>query len=274
MLIDPRTLLAKKMAALGSHGMALFLDYDGSTANINPVPQAVRVPPEFQSTVYTLHEQLGGALAFVTGRDLLYMDTLAFPHRKLPLSVGHGSHIRYANEPAKEIARPIDGTLIDSISPAHTSHLLTLEVETKPFGARALHFRQEPASGPYVLEAAKAIVREYNERKKEGPDAMIHAGKHVYEIASIEASKGHAIGLFLAHPTFASRTPVYFGDQPADESAMEVVNAHNGIAVGVGVDAPSIAQFRIARPADCHMILGAVAKAFVLRLGYQQAKPT
>ncbi|MDP2022668.1 MAG: trehalose-phosphatase, partial [Hydrogenophaga sp.] len=47
---------------------ALFLDFDGTLAELAPRPDEVVVPRELVALLERLHAQLDGALALVTGR--------------------------------------------------------------------------------------------------------------------------------------------------------------------------------------------------------------
>ncbi|MFO7855280.1 MAG: trehalose-phosphatase, partial [Paracoccaceae bacterium] len=51
-------------------GDALFLDFDGTLADLGPDPDAVFAPPELAAALPRLAARLGGALAVVSGRGL------------------------------------------------------------------------------------------------------------------------------------------------------------------------------------------------------------
>ncbi len=47
---------------------ALFLDFDGTLADLAPRPELVQVEPELVGTLRLLYDRLEGALAIVSGR--------------------------------------------------------------------------------------------------------------------------------------------------------------------------------------------------------------
>jgi len=64
--------------------------------------------------------------------------------------------------------------------------------------------------------------------------------------------KGVAVLSILAHAEHyvgAAALPYYFGDAPNDLEAMLIVAHEGGLSIGVGPDAPEVAQVRLA---DCH----------------------
>ena len=51
-------------------GDALFLDFDGTLAEIGPDPEAIWLPEPMHRDLEMLAQRLGGALAILSGRDL------------------------------------------------------------------------------------------------------------------------------------------------------------------------------------------------------------
>ena len=72
---------------------ALFLDIDGTLLDMARTPEAVRVPVELQTALAQLHEALGGALAFVSGRPLAGIDRLFMPLQTAAVGC-HGAEVR------------------------------------------------------------------------------------------------------------------------------------------------------------------------------------
>src|SRR5690349_7304883 len=74
---------------------ALFLDIDGTLAELANVPDAVRIDEELAGALPKLAQELSGALALVTGRAITSADKL-FPTLKLPMAGQHGCERRDA----------------------------------------------------------------------------------------------------------------------------------------------------------------------------------
>ena len=62
--------------------IALFLDFDGTLAEIAPRPDAVQVEPGLVQTLERLRTRLDGALAIVTGRPVSVIDAFLAPARR------------------------------------------------------------------------------------------------------------------------------------------------------------------------------------------------
>ncbi|MES2943278.1 MAG: trehalose-phosphatase, partial [Pseudomonadota bacterium] len=74
---------------LSAHS-ALFLDFDGTLAEIALQPELVEVAPDLPALLGELSRQLGGALAIITGRRLADIDHFLAP-LVLPVAAEHGA---------------------------------------------------------------------------------------------------------------------------------------------------------------------------------------
>src|SRR5438128_6949954 len=81
---------------------ALFLDVDGTLLDLAATPDAVEVPGDLTAALSTLHCILGGAIAFVSGREIAVLDRLFTPVR-LPAAGQHGAELR--DSPSGEVVR-------------------------------------------------------------------------------------------------------------------------------------------------------------------------
>src|SRR5262245_4197791 len=76
---------------------ALFLDFDGTLADLAPRPELVQAEPELVGTLRALHTCLDGALAIISGRPVAELDHFLQPLR-LPAAGVHGAEFRNIGE--------------------------------------------------------------------------------------------------------------------------------------------------------------------------------
>ena len=118
---------------------ALFLDFDGTLTELAPRPEAVRVASGLVPTLSSLHAQLGGALAIVTGRPEADIDGFLAPLR-LPLASEHGAQYRLADTSLPAIAPPDLAPVLHAAQALAARHPELL-VEHKRVSV-ALHYRR------------------------------------------------------------------------------------------------------------------------------------
>lgn len=216
---------------------ALFLDFDGTLADLAPEPGAVRVEQGLISTLAALYEILGGALAIVSGRRLVDLDHFLTPLR-LPAAFEHGSQLRRASGEIIRLATPDLAQALDAAQALARRHPGLL-VEPK-VASVALHYRHAPELEPLCREVlAQAVGR--------SRDLELISGKCVLEIKQAGIDKGRAIEIFMGEAPFAHRQPVFAGDDVTDEAGFAAVQRLHGVAVKVGAG-PSVAQFSCASP--------------------------
>lgn len=236
---------------------ALFLDVDGCLIDLAPAPDAVSVPAALLARLDELHERLDGALALVSGRAIVTLDTLFAPSRFNAAGL-HGAEHRHigvrsvASEPAPGLERLHDDAV--RLAAIYDGAL----VEHKG-SAIALHWRQAP-------DAEHAMQAFATHSLSQLPGYRLQHGKQMVELLpgnSDEggADKGEAITTFLETPHFAGRLPVFAGDDLTDESGFEVVNARGGISVLVGDRGPSNARYWLRDPAAVRAWLGVPGEA-------------
>ncbi|MDB5886191.1 MAG: trehalose 6-phosphatase [Polaromonas sp.] len=215
--------------------MALFLDFDGTLVALAPQPEGVQVPHGLTAILATLHRQLDGALALVSGRRLLDLDNFLAP-LLLPAAGEHGAQRRTA-----------DGLLVSAPQPALEQvlqageNLVTrypaLRLERKNL-ALSLHYRQAPELEGLCLQVMREAVA-----RSTGLDLM--QGKCVIDLKPAGFSKGTAIAFFMSEAPFSGRTPVFAGDDVTDEAGFEAVQRLGGHGIKVG-PGPTAAHYRCA----------------------------
>ncbi|WP_459616555.1 trehalose-phosphatase [Bordetella sp. 2513F-2] len=226
---------------------ALFLDLDGTLAEIRPDPAQVAVPGDTLATLARLARALQGALAVLSGRAGEELDRLLHP-LVLPHGANHGAVRREAG--GRVTALPAPASL-----PAVTAQLRDavagwsgVRLEPKPHGV-AVHYRQAPERAA----AVDALVREM--ARAHAPDYAVQPGKMVVELRPAGADKGEALRSFMRSPPYAGRTPVMVGDDVTDEAAFAAAQDLGGYGVKVG-PGETAARWRLADPAAVAAWLG------------------
>ena len=232
---------------------ALFLDFDGTLAEIAPRPDAVQVEPGLVETLERLRDRLGGALAIVTGRPVSVIDGFLAP-AQLDAAGLHG------------VERRVGGALSGARAEDHPElrrQVERLHAESRPLdkvliedkGASvAVHWRLAKADD---AARAEALVKDAAEAL--GGAYRLQLGKAVGEIVPAQATKAQAIRAFLEQPPYAGRRPVFFGDDRTDEIAFASVTEDGGIAIRVG-DGETVASRRLPDPTAVRALLRAWAE--------------
>ncbi|MDE2148560.1 MAG: trehalose-phosphatase [Gammaproteobacteria bacterium] len=217
---------------------ALFLDFDGTLAEIAPRPDQVRVDAGLPGLLERLSRALDGAVAVITGRPLQQIDALLAPLR-LPGAGLHGAQLRPLTDAAVQLDdHPDIATArrrLNACKPAD-DHVW---IEDKG-AVLSLHFRDAPQAAEASRRAVEAAAR--------GLDVDVMAGKSVYEVRPHGVDKGAAIRLLMSTPVFGGRRPVFAGDDVTDEDGFAVVRSLGGLTVKVG-RGDTGAQWRCVNPA-------------------------
>jgi trehalose 6-phosphate phosphatase len=216
---------------------ALFLDIDGTLAELAHVPDAVRIDQELAAALPRLVRDLGGAIALVTGRAITSADML-FPGLKLPMAGQHGCERRDANGTIHMHAPRRDtyarlSKLLKKLAKRHPQ--LMLEVKGASI---ALHYRATPHLAGHVHRTLRRSLR-----KNEG--YRLQPGKMLLEVRPDNHDKGTAIEDFMAESPFAGRLPVFVGDDLTDEHGFATVERLGGWTIKVGPGRTE-ARFRLA----------------------------
>lgn len=218
-------------------GTALFLDFDGTLVDLADQPETVQVPPDLVSLLGQLSQQLGGALAIVSGRKLADLDHFLTP-LQLPAAAEHGAHYRQADGSQVQAASPDLGPVIRQVLALAECHA-GLRAEVKA-SCVALHYRHAPQ-----LEAlAWQVMRHAADSH---PGLSLLSGKQVFEIKPTHVSKGRAIEDFMQLNPFAGRHPLFVGDDMTDEAGFTAVQALGGSAIKVGTG-DTLARYRCSDP--------------------------
>jgi trehalose 6-phosphate phosphatase len=222
---------------LARQGTALFLDFDGTLADLAPQPEAVQIAGDLVPMLRDLSSHLGGALAIVSGRPLHDLDQFLSPLR-LPAAAEHGAQRRQVDGRVLGMTPPdLEATLRAARALAGRHPGLRLEIKTATV---ALHYRHAPELESLCLQVLSGAVGDT-------PGVELLRGKFVFEVKPTGVSKGTAIAAFMHEAPFAGRVAVFAGDDVTDEAGFSVVQSMGGFGVKVGEGA-TLANHRCASP--------------------------
>ena len=212
---------------------AIFLDLDGTVAELVAHPDLVQVDRSTLRMLETLSEKVGRALAVVSGREIAVVDRLLRP-LVLPVAGVHGLERRDARGIIHSRDAGDISSIISDLEKA-IGHEAGVVIERKP-GAIALHYRLRPELERRCRDIVLGVVGKH-------PDLRLLQGKMVYEIMPRGSDKGDAIQAFLSESPFLGRRPIFAGDDITDEAGFSAVNARNGVSIKIG-GGESGARFR------------------------------
>lgn len=204
---------------------ALFLDLDGTLLDIAASPESVLVPKHLVEVLAALRNQLGGAVAILSGRSLRTIDRLLHP---LLISAG-GEHGAVLRLPGGDVAEADASTIV----PIHWRQMIhrTAEawpgvlVEEKSHGL-ALHYRANPAFGVPVTALLEQLV-------ESDPSFEILPALMARELRHRSINKGAALRRLMKNETFEGRLPLFIGDDVTDEDAIAAAEQMGGIGLRV-----------------------------------------
>ncbi len=228
--------------ALSPSQHALFLDFDGTLADIAPHPSAVQVHTSMVSTLHSIYHLFGGAVAIVSGRSVADIDTFLSP-LVFPVAGEHGAQWR---NPQGDFFELDDTTFASVLEPiVQAAEVLvqqhgTLLLERKTVGF-ALHYRMAPALYTLCWNTLLPMVQRTSL-------LALMRGKYVMEVVPSAVDKGTAIGSLMQLPPFLGRTPIFIGDDVTDEAGFAAVQSAGGYGIKVGAG-PSVALHRCPNPA-------------------------
>lgn len=226
---------------------ALLLDLDGSLIELAPSPEQIHVPDALLALLHTLHQQLHGALACISGRSY---DNLGawLGCAGIDLVGSHGAEIGSALAPDvrwAEWAAQCMQNLQTRFPP--------LLVEVKPHGM-AIHWRNCP-------QAEKLVRWWVNQHLSAFPEHHATAGKCVVELHASHCNKGDAVTQLMRDKKYVQRLAIYIGDDTTDLAAFAAVKALGGWAIAVGPKTASAADFVLPHPAACQQWLLQLSKS-------------
>lgn len=222
---------------LDPDSIALFLDVDGTLLDICDTPSAVKADDELIAMLRACFENLGGAMALVSGRSVAEVDRIFSPE-VFPTAGAHGAEIRASglqfdgstNQSLPEFAI----AELESFASRHDGVLLEMKR-----GGASLHYRLAPEAELQSRQLVSDLLRDL------GDSYRLIAGKKVFELAPADHNKGAAISAFLEVSPFGGRRPVFIGDDVTDEDGFIIVNDLAGVSIRVGDSGQTAAAYSL-----------------------------
>ena len=223
---DPREILQ-------SYGtVSLFLDFDGTLADIAATPESVSVNEDTKILLQQLNSKKMFSLAIITGRPIDEVDNFLSP-LLLPIAGKHGAEIR--NGPKKvKFNIPIKlERIVKKFESFSNNHPRTF-IENKGSNI-AFHYRNSDLTDNEVQAWAKQNINLQNKFK-------CIFGKKVCEVIPIQINKGLAIKYFMELEQFKNGFPIFIGDDATDEDGFKFINQAGGLSIKVGESGGSEAK--------------------------------
>jgi trehalose-phosphatase len=253
MIATAAALITVALARRAGRTLALLCDYDGTLAPLAPHPRLARLPDTTRAVLERLARRPRVFLAVLSGRELadlrelVDLDGLCYAGTSgLEIDM-RGRRVTHPR--AEEFATwlPEPAAALESVVAGFGGAW----VERKRLGL-SIHFRQVAAGQVEPLQAAIAAAT--------APWAAAWrsvAGPRVVELVPREGwTKGDAVHAILENCGSEDMLPVYAGDSANDAEAMAAVAAAGGLSLGIGREAPPIANVLFASPEEYAAWLG------------------
>jgi trehalose 6-phosphate phosphatase len=215
---------------------ALFLDIDGTIAEIVARPRDVVPDAELTSILERAVAIMDGRVAVLTGRSIEDADGI-LEGRVVSVGAVHGLMRRMPDGAVTTTtAGPVRLSEAKRLLLAFAQTLPGVLVEDKGL-SMALHYRQVPDAASAVSAATGRIARTAG--------LVVQAGSMVSEVRAAGPDKGDSLEEFLNVPPFAGFMPVMVGDDLTDECAFAAADRLGGYGILVGPPRPSAARYRL-----------------------------
>lgn len=229
-----------------TESVLVCLDFDGTLAEFNTDPYAVRAHPEALAAIETLLSLPHTEVAVLTGRHLEGLAEVLPETPSLQELVRVGSH---GAEPGPTL-EPEDAAYLERIG-SELERIATppAYVEEKPY-QRVLHVAPLAASDP---ERARDLLRAAS--SLDTGSRPVTPGHNVVEFSAVAVTKGS----WLAQRKRDFAATFFAGDDTTDETAMAVLNQGPDVGVKVGRQ-ESAARYRVAGVSEMAQLLTQLAR--------------
>lgn len=211
-----------------TRALSLFLDFDGTLIDIASRPDAVTVPQDLLPLLSSLHGQLNGAVAIVSGRPLPDLLRL-LPQCPVALVAEHGAIIRTPQGRQGPLGRR--RTVPKAVADHVRSEIAGLDgvlLEEKQ-SCLTVHYRQAPEHH----DAIEAILTRAMLR---WPAFRISTAKMALELRPRGLDKGTAVQRLMQFEPYRGRVPLFIGDDATDEDGIRACLLMGGRGMRVPQD--------------------------------------
>ena len=241
--------------------VAWFFDLDGTLIHAKPGENAgVPADTALQDMLNRLSAQSGGAVAVVTGRPRVFVESL-LPRRDYASGVEHGAILQEVPQGDWKRRSKVTKETLDRIRAVLEDRIRGIEgaqVEDHKEGTLTVEFTA--AAHPEKLaDELEAAIKAYLAAQGGEPIDVLKAvvpGNCVIELLPQGAGKAAAVDHLMASAPFTGRIPVFCGDSAGDAGAMARVKELGGIAIGIGPKAPSCRDIHFPDVAAMRAFLG------------------
>lgn len=236
----------------GSERLRLFLDYDGTLAELAPTPEYVEPDQELVDLLHQLSREPCTRIALISGRRLSHVQKLV-PLPGILLAGTYGIELQTPQgERIDRLEYDAIRPALAQIKPCWAGLIADREgffLEDKGWSL-ALHARfADPQEAEQVLTAARHDATAVMDAGD--PHLFRLLGGHKFlELGPHLANKGASVEYLLDRWPWPGAQLLYLGDDDKDEEAFEVIQSHGGIAIIVGREPrESCADFFLKSPA-------------------------
>lgn len=237
----------------------LLSDFDGTLAEFNIDPAAVRLPETRQVLLQTLAAHADITLGIVSGRRIVDMRQRSGAGLSAFYAGLHGLEIegpglRFMHN-AAALAAPVL-RILESEARVATGDLAGVFIEDKGL-SMVLHVRAaSTADRRHAITRFRALAQPY---LNDGILRVLPGDETIELLPNIEWTKGDAVRCILRHVEAQRKVPVwpvYIGDDATDEDAFEAIG-EGGLTIGVS-NRPAGASFRVPDPEAVECFLRAI----------------
>jgi trehalose 6-phosphate phosphatase len=227
---------------------ALFLDFDGTLADLTDEPDQARLPAATRRVLKTLARRPRARLFFISGRrrsDLV--KRVRLPGCEYLGLFGFEGTARAGAARSAAIDR------LREQAEAGIEGLANVWIEDKGL-AFVLHYRD-------ATPGVRALARRRVRAVLKSSDAIRQfESAHGLEVVPKDVTgKGAVVRRVLQRPGLRRAVPIYLGDDLSDEAAFRA--ARHGVTIRVGEGRPTAARYQLAGTREVRELLGLLAQA-------------